>query len=104
MSSLDGNRLITLLDAATGDTGALVHWAGGEGTIFVSGTFDTATITLEWAAEDGGTPRVLDDDTGSVSFTAPGARNFRLPPGWIRADMAGAGTEEITVEVKRIPE
>ena len=103
MTALDGNRLITLLNAATGDTGTLEYWAGGEGTIFVSGTFDTATVTLEWASASNGTPRVLDDDADSVSFTAPGARNFKLPPGWIRADMASPGTEAITVEVQRIP-
>lgn len=99
MATVDGNALITLLDAKSA-TGDLAFWAGGDGTLFLSGTPGGATASLEWASGPSASPRQLDQ---SVALTAVGAVNFTLPPGWLRVAITGGAGVSLTAEVKRIP-
>jgi|GEM_PF-5928765 hypothetical protein len=102
MTMIDGNALMTLLtDKTANGTSDAFNWAGGDGTLFVSGTPGGATVALQWQEGKTGTPHPLDD---SVALAAAGAVNFTLPPGWITAAITGAsGTTSLTVEAKRIP-
>jgi len=48
-------------------------------TIFVQGTFDTATATLQVSADGGVTFVDVTDESGAaVAFTANGARNIKI--------------------------
>lgn len=95
------NSLIQLLTAAD-ETGVAAQWAGGTGTLIVSGTFDSATVDLRWANAQGDTPLALDD---SMSLTEAGAVNFTLPPGWLTmAVTSPAGSTSVTAIAKRVPQ
>jgi len=100
MTFIDANALIVLLEEGDTDSDQF-FWAGGDGQLMVSGDFDGATVSLEWANKEGDTPIALDD---SVSFTAAGTVVFTLAPGWISAHVVNAGgTTALDVLVKRIP-
>lgn len=87
---------LQLLSHATEDgAGEWVLWPGadGEGGSFfgafdVEGTFDGATVTLQYSPDGGATARDLHAD---VALTAPGSVNFGRPRQKLRAVVAGAG-------------
>lgn len=100
MAMIDGNAQIVLLNAAAA-SGAAFYWAGGEGALFVTGTFGGTTVGLSWAPREAGTYR---DCGESCQFTGAGAVNVKLPPGWVKATITGGSGVSITAELTRIPE
>lgn len=102
MAIIDGNALITLLDAVdAATTGESFYWAGGEGLLEVDGTWGGGTFKLQYSFIYG-TDAAFKDMDSSVSFTANGATIFTLPPGAIRGVFTGTPTD-LSARVKRIP-
>lgn len=65
-----------------------VQWNGGAGTFSAWGTWNGATVSLEWSP-DGGTTWIA---VGSAStFTENGLAKFSLGVGHIRATLSNAG-------------
>ncbi len=88
---------IALLDEAD-ETGDGVAWQGGSGVFFVNGTWDSATVSLEWS-DDGTTWWALGSDH---ALTADGLVHFMLPAGEIRAAIASAGTTSLDAIAKHV--
>lgn len=65
-------------------TGSAVQWDGGRGVFSLAGTVGGATITLQYLGPDGSTWL-----TAATALTAVGLEAFELPPGRIRALVAG---------------
>lgn len=65
-------------------TGNPTTWCGGRGVFSLAGTVGGATITLQYLGPDGSTYL-----TGATALTAVGLVAFELPPGKIRALVAG---------------
>jgi len=74
-----------LLDNASA-TGDWVQWGGGHGFFSVAGTFDGATVSLEFLGPDGTTAIAAGTST---TVTAAAGASFALPPGRIRASVTG---------------
>ncbi len=100
MNLIDGNAQIVLLNE-TGANGPAKNWAGGRGSLFVSGTFGGATVGLSWSPSEAGTFR---DCGESCRLTAAGAINIELPPGWVKATITGGAGVSVTSELTRIPQ
>lgn len=68
-------------------SGSAVDWPGSKGTFSVyAGTFNGATVKLQWSMDDGTTWEDVDQGgTTYVTFTAVGSGNFELPPCKIKA-------------------
>lgn len=77
---------LTLLTAAA-VTGAGVAWLGGEGAFFASGTWDTATVTLEWSPNNS----TWYSLGSSFALSADGFKNFAVPSGFIRLALTSPG-------------
>ena len=73
-------------------------WRGGTGTLFVAGTWDSATAKLQAKAPSGSAWIDVGTD---VEFTANGVANFQLGPCALRLNVAGGGesTQAITAEI-----
>lgn len=115
--SYDGGRSfvqkVVLVDPSTGEiasqtltliededeTGEAFAWPGGDGLFVANGTWDSATVSLEAQLEDGDDWQVLGPE---VALTEDGSFIFTLPACNIRAAVADAGTESITVKAKRV--
>ncbi|MEY2875308.1 MAG: hypothetical protein RLZZ373_2679 [Pseudomonadota bacterium] len=65
-------------------TGSAVQWDGGRGVFSLAGTVGGATITLQYLGPDATTYL-----TAATALTAVGLVAFELPPGRIRALVAG---------------
>lgn len=65
-------------------TGAAAQWGGGRGVFSLAGTVNGATVTLQYLGPDESTWL-----TAATSLTAVGIVSFELPPGKIRALVAG---------------
>lgn len=70
-------------------TGDAMQWPGGEGTFSVVGTFNGATIKLQYLGPDGST---WMDAGVDATLTAAGGCNFQLASGLIRASVTGTPT------------
>lgn len=69
-------------------TGSAFTWPGGKGNFFVEGTFNGATVKLQYQ-----TPNGTWVDLGSaVSMTANGQGEFSFPAGQVRAAVDGSPT------------
>jgi hypothetical protein len=68
-------------------TGSWVAWDGGTGVFSCVGTFNSATVSLQFQGPDGST--AIDVGT-NTTLTAAGAGGFVLPPGRIRASISGS--------------
>lgn len=89
---------VTLLTTAA-VTGAQVTWPGGAGVFAVSGTWNGATVTLQFVGPDG----TLVTAGTATTLTANGAGVFYLPRGLIQATMSGAGgSTSLTATAKPI--
>lgn len=79
-------------------TDAGVTWRGGTGTLFVAGTWDSATAKLQAKAPSGS---VWIDVGTDVEFSANGMANFQLGPCALRLNVAGGGesSQAITAEI-----
>lgn len=94
---------------SSGDTIALIAngtasgnaqaWPGGEGVMSVAGTFNGATVKLQFLGADGTT--WLDAGTGAT-FTAAGAGVFYLPPGQIKAVVSSGPPSGIYASAAKI--
>lgn len=73
--------------AASSTSSAKVWWAGGIGEFAVDGTWNGATVTLEFALPDG----TLLPAGANTTFTANGAGVFYLPACFIQAVVSSAG-------------
>lgn len=68
-------------------TSSWYQWPGGTGVFQVAGTFNGATIKLQFMGPDNSTAI----DVGvEVTLTAAGMGGFVLPPGPIRASVTGS--------------
>lgn len=76
-------------------TGVGRAWAGGRGQFKVAGTFAGATVKLQILGPDGATWQDVGSD---VTLTAAGLANFDLPPGTIRAGVAGGSPSGLHAE------
>lgn len=70
-------------------TGQGAYWPGGDGTFTVAGTFNSATVKLQYLGPDGAT--WLDAGV-EATLTANGGCNFTLASGQIRAQVTGSPT------------
>lgn len=75
---------LTLLSNAVA-TGAWLPWQGGRGFFTAEATFGGGTVKLEFKSLNG-----TAIDVPSASLTAAGAKEFNLPIGEIRANVATA--------------
>lgn len=78
---------VQLLTAATVSS-ANTYWPGGAGVLTVNGTWNGATVTLQYVGADGST--LVNAGTACV-FTANGNCVFYLPKALIKATITGAG-------------
>lgn len=84
MAIVNGRYSKALLENVGNATGTAIDWIGGEGTLYVEGTLDGATVALE--------TRTPNDTWVQVSTTTTvGVSNFDLPKGDIRAVSSGGG-------------
>lgn len=74
------------------------QWHGGPGTFICTGTFDGATVTLQFSVDKGAWIDVGEHTT----LTAAGGGNFILPSGDLRFSTSGAGSTNIVATVKRV--
>ncbi len=72
---------------ANGSTSSL-NWDGRTGQVAASGTWDSATIQLEFSPDDGTTWISLGDE---CKLSDTGAFNFNLNPCNVRLTVASAG-------------
>lgn len=103
--SYSQNQLLFSLRTTDGNSSA-VAWAGGRGVFAVVGTFNGATVKLQWSpdADTGAAvPTWLDVDASGDTFTtktAAGAGGFELPACQIRAvQSASGGSTSLTTTV-----
>jgi len=96
MSSTSGGNLITNGAASSGK----VAWQGGMGVFSVVGTFNGATVKLQFVGPDGTT--LVDAGVGTT-LTANGAGVFYLPPCPIQATITGGPPTGVYAHVARIP-
>ena len=75
-------------------------WPGGQGLFAVAGTFNGATIKLQYILPDGVT---LVDAGAATTFTAAGGGLFTLPPGPIQATVTGGPPAGVFAAASRIP-
>lgn len=79
------NDVIYLLDNASA-TGSWVRWPGGAGVFKAIGSFDGATLSLEYKAPDRSTARAVSPYT---TLTAAGEIGFILDACDIRVSVTG---------------
>jgi hypothetical protein len=79
-------------------TGAAQPWQGGSGVLSAVGTFNGATIALQFLLPDGATWF-----TTAASLTAAGTAAFSLPAGQIRALVTGGPPAAMYVNAGVIP-
>jgi Putative Ig domain len=96
LSGFTGTFLITNGFTTTPNNG--LGWQGGAGMFVVVGTFNTATIQLQFLGPDGLTWVTY---SGSA-LTAPGEINFYLPPCNLRAEVIGGPPSGIYAAVNRV--
>ena len=82
-------------DQDNGQAGVFIY-GGGSGAIYVTGTFDSATVKLEFSPDNGTTWFDL-----VVDLTEEGITGFTCPPSKMRVDVSGGlGSESIDVYVQ----
>lgn len=72
---------------ATATSGTAMDWQGGTGALFIAGTFDGATFTLEYSPNGGTTYFTVTEKYASSNNIAPSSKAykiFELPPGKLR--------------------
>lgn len=68
-------------------TGSAKQWAGGRGLFSVEGTFDGATVQLQYAGPNGTLTNVQ-----GTALTAAGQVVVELPPGEVKATVSGGSS------------
>jgi hypothetical protein len=81
-------------------TGAAANWKGGRGVFTLAGTVGGATITLQYLGPDGATWLTA---AAATTLAAVGVGSFELPPGQIRAAVAGGAPANLYAQAERIP-
>lgn len=87
-----------LLSNAT-ETGSAVQWGGGTGVFTAAGTFDGATVSLQYLGPDGSTWVDMGTDT---TLTAAGGGLFVYPPGSIRAAVVGGPPSAMYAQAEQV--
>lgn len=78
-----------------------VNWPGGIGVFSAVGTWNGATLTLEFIGPDGATLLVAGDAT---TLSANGAGVFYLPECQVRAVVSNVGgSTSLTASIARVP-
>jgi hypothetical protein len=94
--------LVQTWDALDGsDNGdAAMHEGFTDRTVHVTGTFDSATVTIQ-GSNDGTNWATLNDVAGApLTFTAAGMRTIREAPYYTRAiTSGGGGTTDVNVVI-----
>lgn len=80
-------------------TGGWERWPGGTGIFEVIGTFGGATVSLQYLAFDGVTPKDMGADT---SMLAAGAAFFIFRAGLIRAAVSGGAPSGLSAQAERV--
>jgi len=98
-------RAIVLAEDASNGTGTTYDWDGGEGVLHAGGTWDDASVTLQYAPltplGDVTQPTPSDTDV-LLSSSEPNRAFNRLPAGKVRVVIAdGGGSESLTVIISR---
>lgn len=78
--------------SSTGDSTSY-NWPGGIGQFSGFGTWDSASLKMQYSPDDGTT---WIDCSGSLTLTDDGVANFELGPCDIRASLTVTGTSAIT--------
>ena len=76
---------------ATATTGVALDWQGGTGALFMDGTFDGATYTLQYSPNGGTNYFTVTEKYASstnIALAAKGYKLFELPPGKLRLSRA----------------
>jgi hypothetical protein len=83
---------LTLATAAAAGQTASQDWPGGEGVLFVGGTFGSgASVALQERAPDGNYYTLQNYATATpISVTVAGTANFRAPAGPLSLLIVGA--------------
>jgi hypothetical protein len=82
-------------------SGSPTFWPGGIGVFTAIGTFNGATVKLQFQGPDGST---LLDAGAATTLTAAGAGVFYLPPCNIQATVVGGPPSGIQAAADRVPE
>ena len=85
------DSLAQVLTAAVSGESSSVQWYGGTGQIVVTGTFDSATVSLQISPDDGVTWITI---SGS-SVTAADCKNFDLNSCNLRLAITSAGSSTV---------
>ena len=90
--------LTLLTDVSANGNGTAVNTPGGTLTFSAFGTWDGATVTLQYSPDAGTTWMAVGSDT---TMTADGVANVRLPPGTpMRCVVSGVGTTSVSANAK----
>ena len=85
---------------ATATTGDAIAFAGGWGTLYMAGTFDGATYTLQFSPNNSNWFTVVDTDGSNIALSAAGYKTFVLAgPGHLRLSRA-SGTSPSSMVAK----
>lgn len=89
-------RLILLSSVSTDSSGDAAMLTGGVHTFAAWGTWDGATVTLEYSPDGGTTWIAVGSDT---TLTANGVANFQLAAGmYVRATVSSVGTTSVSAQ------
>ena len=83
--------MLTINIPATATTGDTLEWGGGSGVLFMAGTFDGATYTLQFSPDGGATYYTVTEKYASstnIALSAKGYKVFELPKGKLRLSRA----------------
>lgn len=84
------NKTTPAFTANSGNTGIL-PWQGGEGSVWVYGTWGGGTIKIQWSPDNINWFDATSDTGGSVpTFTANFALTLSFAPGYLRGVLSGA--------------
>lgn len=97
-------RATLLGEGLSNGTGTTYDWDGGEGVLYASGTWDGASVTLQYSPADPNSGLTLTPQDTDVVLTSgePQQGFYKLPVGQVRVVVAGGGgSEDLTVVIGR---
>lgn len=99
----DSDTQIIWSNVLNSETPEEARWSGGEGYVEVIGTYDSATVDLQFASASGGTFYTPDTDAapGGARFTVNAIAAFDLPIGYLKPSISGGGgSQSVTITVR----
>ena len=83
---------ITWSAVTNADTCAEAPYFGGDATIEVTGTFNGATVQMNFGTVSGTVSAIdTNEKPAGAKFTSAGVCNVTLPPGFIQPTLSGGG-------------